>query len=603
MTISKSNFIVISITLIAILFLFQFSNISALYTSKATINSNADKEITLTASTTIQSDKLHNTADYTTAVIGNKGTSGTNILIEWCTYTKRTYNRFNNLETFFDDLSKNCKLLILDGKEIENSTDISILLDIAQRGIHIFFTSLPNAAVIEHSPKLATLLGIQSIQDQSIKTNGITLYEGFLLGGQKNYKHMKKTMPYFKLESGTKKYMVGMIKDPKKKHIKNEDLPPVIWRNAYKNSFVFSVNTDFFKDQTGLGILTAMWSETETYYLYPIVNAQSIVFENYPYLSNENKETIQKNYYYTPKTLCENILWPDITSILNATNDKFTGMITPQLEYNDTADSINKNTLNFYFKQTEKVSGELGISGDMLTTDSSMADTKIAKDTKTMNELVPSYLYTIFAPGSMPESSYSKYIGKTSDGKDNVLSHIRTIVDKKENAENILSFYQDNILRMAGTIDGFSHTDAQDLYVRSIETALGYSSINLDIKRVLYPENEKDDWTKLSKKFSSYLGTYWKTFRDAFDQTTISEADQKARQFFAVTYDTYRYDNTINLNVSNLHNSASFILNLTNEKVDAVSGGTFTRIEKDRYQISVTEKNVTISVSADGDWR
>lgn len=40
-TISKSNFIVISVVLAAVLFLFQFSNISAQYTSQATKIKNA----------------------------------------------------------------------------------------------------------------------------------------------------------------------------------------------------------------------------------------------------------------------------------------------------------------------------------------------------------------------------------------------------------------------------------------------------------------------------------------------------------------------------------------------------------------------------------
>lgn len=49
MTISKSNFIVISVVLAAVLFLFQFSNISAQYTSQATKNKNAEPSIQIQA--------------------------------------------------------------------------------------------------------------------------------------------------------------------------------------------------------------------------------------------------------------------------------------------------------------------------------------------------------------------------------------------------------------------------------------------------------------------------------------------------------------------------------------------------------------------------
>ena len=70
--------------------------------------------------------------------------------------------------------------------------------------------------------------------------------------------------------------------------------------------------------------------------------------------------------------------------------------------------------------------------------------------------------------------------------------------------------------------------------MRSIETALGYSCINVDMQRVLYPTSDKDDWTKLSKKLSSYLNTYWAVYRNALNQTDISHTDIRTRQFLSV---------------------------------------------------------------------
>ena len=139
--------------------------------------------------------------------------------------------------------------------------------------------------------------------------------------------------------------------------------------------------------------------------------------------------------------------------------------------------------------------------------------------------------------------------------------------------------------------------------MRSIETALGYSCINVDMQRVLYPTSDKDDWTKLSKKLSSYLNTYWAVYRHAFDQTDISHTDIRTRQFLSVNYKVYRYNDTINLSVTNLHGSASFVLNLSNEKITAITGGTFQKIEHNRYRITVTDPDVIIDVSSDTDWR
>ena len=139
--------------------------------------------------------------------------------------------------------------------------------------------------------------------------------------------------------------------------------------------------------------------------------------------------------------------------------------------------------------------------------------------------------------------------------------------------------------------------------MRSIETALGYSCINVDMQRVLYPTSDKDDWTKLSKKLSSYLNTYWSVYRNAFEQTDISHTDIRTRQFLSVNYKVYRYNDTINLSVTNLRGSASFVLNLSNEKITAITGGTFQKIEHNRYRITVTDPDVIIDVSSDTDWR
>lgn len=600
-TISKSNFIVISVVLAAVLFLFQFSNISAQYTSQATKNKNAEPSIQIQADSTLLANKLENKTDYSTAIIQNEIFSESIIIKEWCTYTKRSYRVFQDLESFYEDLSRSCKLLILNGKNVTEQKEIDTLVSIAERGIHIIFTALPNTAVIESSTDLCTLLGIEYTKDASFRTNGMILYEGFLLGGEKTYKHLKKTIPYFHLQTGTKKYMVGTIKDQKKKKIKNEDLPPVIWRNAYKNSFVFAINSDLCTDHTLLGFLTAMWSETSSYYMYPVINAQSVVFDNFPYLANENKRAIQKQYYYKPRSLFTDVIWPDVTSILNATKDTFTGMIAPQLEYKKNADPISKDTIDYYFKQTERISGELGLSGSMLAKKDTDFEQKIQKDTQLMEQYVPDYKYTIFAPGNMPENVYNNYIGDSS--KESVLSTIHTLVMPKEKTDNLVHFYNNDILSLSNTIDGFSHTDKQDLYMRSIETALGYSCINVDMQRVLYPTSDKDDWTKLSKKLSSYLNTYWAVYRNAFDQTDISHTDIRTRQFLSVNYKVYRYNDTINLSVTNLHGSASFVLNLSNEKITAITGGTFQKIEHNRYRITVADPDVIIDVSSDTDWR
>lgn len=181
MTISKSNFIVISVVLAAVLFLFQFSNISAQYTSQATKNKNAEPSIQIQADSTLLENKLENKTDYSTAIIQNEILSESIMIKEWCTYTKRSYCVFQDLESFYEDLSRSCKLLILNGKNVTAQKEIDTLVSIAERGIHIIFTALPNTAVIESSTDLCTLLGIEYTKDASFRTNGMFYMKVFFL--------------------------------------------------------------------------------------------------------------------------------------------------------------------------------------------------------------------------------------------------------------------------------------------------------------------------------------------------------------------------------------------------------------------------------------
>ena len=596
MKISKSAFVTMSVTMIAILVLFQFSNISAIYASQAMKNANAEQDITITSNKTIQASKLHSPSTYETALIGGKNNWETMIAEEWCIYTKQRYYRFPSLRDLYENISQNCKLLIVNAYVIDSTEDINILISLAKRGVSIILTSLPDISLFRSYPKLMELTGVRKIEADSYYTNGMTVFEGFLLGGKATYNDMKKSIPNFSLESGTKTYISAAIKNQEQKNIKNEELPPILWRNYYGNAFIFCVNYDFFQDHTGLGMLTAMISETTGYNLYPIVDSQIVICQNFPYLSNENSSRISRQYFYTSKAFCENVLWPDIVSILSATGDKFSGMIAPKLEYSDSED-VSLDSLKFYFKQTERISGELGISGDQMES-ISFHDEKILYDTEKFKQLAPDYDFTVFSPGNMPESEYDYYLNYFWN--ESVLSNIRTLVLPKEQEHKaILSFYNTKIMSLACTNNGFSHADKEDLYLRSIETALGYSAVSLDFSRVIYPNGKADDWTTLSRDMARFLDTYWKNFRKAFKQVNISEADQRARKFFALYYNYYRRNDTISLSITNFEDEASFLLDLADEKVVSVSGGTFTKAEKDKYVIHADSKTVLIEVAED----
>lgn len=598
MTISKTNYILISITMVVVLLLFQFTNVSIRLTSKATTNPHAQNSSSLKLSDIDAAKNFNRQTGYQTALIGAASENSLKIAAEWCSYMKLTYGRFETVEKYNRQISTRCRMVILSPDVLSEDSAISLLTNLTERGINLIFTRLPEVSRIRESAALRHLLGIGNIVEDSCKVNGVTLFEHFLLGEKITFQKMKPTIPWYSLSAGTKVYMTGALKDQKDRKIKNEDLPPILWRNACDNAFVFAVNGSYLEDQTGLGFLTGMLYETSNYLLYPVVNAQTVYLQNYPYLSDENSEAMQKHYYYTAPGLYQNVLWPDIIAILNATGDVFNGMIAPQMDYQKELSLQTKKNLEFYTQHTEQVSGELGLSGDQIGNNPDDAE-KLLQDQEYFSRTLPNYKFTVFSPGKMKESSYAPYLGNTQ--KNSILSNIRTLLCSHENIgkKPLFSFYNNTVLSITSTMDGFTHKGNDELLLRSLESALAFSNTELDFSRVLYPESDSDDWTKLSKDWARFQTTYWKEYTAVFDQLCITDTDTRVRNFLALNYITHRQSDKITLSIDSFHSGNSFLLRLHGEKVNSVSGGTFKQVEKDCYLIRADRRTLVIQVAAD----
>ena len=52
--------------------------------------------------------------------------------------------------------------------------------------------------------------------------------------------------------------------------IRDREYPPLIWRKNFTTASVFAVIGDYMTDATGLGMLTAMLCEMQSYTVYPV---------------------------------------------------------------------------------------------------------------------------------------------------------------------------------------------------------------------------------------------------------------------------------------------------------------------------------------------
>lgn len=590
--VSKRKFFSIATMMFVLFFLFQFSMV--LRDSKNTydINSSlaekkADGENQWTPSDSVTG------ADSSVVFVGNKAGDMGTAVSRWCTYAKRKLISCKSVSTYKADDKNLPEMMILESEKYADGDNLTTLETLEKKGVIIVFGCLENAKNIQNNKALMKFLGIQKVVAEETHLAGVKLFEGLLLGGEVTYntskdKEEKKRqdleldVPWYKVGSGTKTYMVGLLDEKTGKNVENEDLPTIIWRNGIDYGSVFAVVGDYMKDSTALGLLDGMRAEALQYTIYPIVNAQNLSMVNFPVFADENNTEMLKLYSQSVTGIARDIMWPALISVVEKSDMKMTCFIQPQADYTDDTEPKSGN-LEFYLKQMKEQSAEAGISLEYQKLDK--AEDKVTKDTEFFeNERINYRFGAAFAK----EKDLKGILKDTDSG---LLGDVGTLVCDYTENQPVVSYYSDSVTLQTVTSDGMNYAYSDDIRMRSIQTALGYTNVMLDMYDIFWPQEKTDRWEVMQKRFSSNLLTYWKNFRD-FDSTTLSESNARIRTFLNLAYSQSREDNTITLQTSEA--GSWFILRTHGEEIDEIDGGSQTEIEADTYLICAEDTTVKI---------
>lgn len=610
--VSRRNFFSITLIMLVVVFMFQVPEVI-----KNQVNNygeNEYEEITDTGLTeksvyTASETDVKDTGRFVVFIGDTEEGSVGSVVREWSFYTKRYMESYKSVKEYEPDPGNLPEAVLVDSKSLDMKKDISVLGSYTEKGIHIIFCNLPEVTEVSKNPKLRMMLGIKGVIREKIKVEGIRLMEGFLLGGLKEYildETMEKTqqdmdlvMPWYRISGGAKMFMHGMMEDEDVEACymmtegdvitKNQNLPAVIWRNKYQNAMVFGVNGEYLSTNAGLGILSAMMVELKKYDIYPVINAQNLVVVNFPDLANENEAEIMKRYSRSLKAVCRDIVWPGVVSVAQQNSRKLTCMIAPQMEYQDNLNP-EEDTLVYYMKLFQEQNIEMGLSGTYRKgTDVS---TKLDKDIEFLDGVVPEYSMLSFYQGNMSDGELEEALKRKR------FAQVRTIFTDDDKFEQLISYGQDNMVKQRSINNGYSHTFSENLRMISIQTALGYSNIQVDINPVAFPVTDEDSWEKLSRKFAGNTSTYWKRF-SKFEKTTLSESDARIRKFLALNYKQEKKGNTISLELSNFQEEAWFILRTQGEDIKYAEGAEFEKIEDGAYLITATEPKVQLELEGE----
>ena len=465
----------------------------------------------------------------------------------------------------------------------------------AAEGITIVFCNLPDVTVIEKSRALRRLLGIAEVREREITVEGLYLYDGFLLGGEALYRtedasenakkqDMELTFPWYTLSEDASLYMRGVLGDESKER---EEFPAVIWRNGKAGSCVYAVNGDYMEDAAGLGLLTAMWSMSKGYDIYPVVNAQNLVVVNYPGLSNENEEAVRQRYGRNVRDLFRDVVWPSLVSVYRKNTLGLSCMIAPQFDYND--DNLpEQGQLLYYMRRINEEKAEAGLSA-ICVSDTPIRQ-KLAEDRRLMEKALPTYHFTSFYVGNFEEREVETAL------QEEFLGTVRTIVADYAGESDVIAYQNENVTRQSVLTDGVRHTYREDFRVKGVETALGYAVALADLNDVVYSADAEDILTESISSLQWNVQNSFKNFQE-FEGTTLSESDERIRSFLSLDYAQHRDDNTIYVELDGFKGSAWFVLRCgDDEEVSGINGGTFKLLEKDVYLIEAQNKNMEITL-------
>lgn len=599
---SKRIYFTVSSLMLLVIFMFQFSGIirkkynsfdeNRYEKSEMTgLNSNDEFSVITSEDDVIKSDSRY------IVYIGNLDSECGNTVYKWCSYTKRNIVVYRSVGDYHRYNEKYPDAVLLDAEYVNVSKDITTLSMLTDYGINLVFCTLPSYDDFVASQWLSQMCGV-SPESSQITASGIKLYDGFLFGGETWYtkendpvgefQDMQLTMPWYRTMSGTKTYMSAVLDGVSGEEIENEDQPAVIWRKSLDHAYVFCINGDYIKDISGIGILTAIMSEASDYELYPVVDAQTVVVKDYPVLAFEHEDKVDEYYSRSTSSLLENVIWPDITNLAEASGAKFTFMTAPQLNYSDN-NLVSVRELDYFFRLFAEIDAEAGLttSRDDLTT----VEGKLEADNSVFSNYLENYKFLSI---SAKKSEISEVVQSESE----ILDGLRTVVTDADDhrGTGLFSYIDNDILELESIISGDKYSFYSDFRAKCFDTALAYKNIELNMSNVCEPDKSEMLWDENIKLKSTALISYMNN-SGVYSKCSVAETDKRVREFLSVNYSYEIEGSEITVKIDGNSSGVRFILRTRSGELTGISGGTYAMIETGAYLITADSSQLVLTVS------
>ena len=601
---SKRVYFTVSSLMMLVLFMFQFSGIirkkyNNFDENKYAVSEKNDLNKNNVFTVLTDEDKVVKSISGYIVYIGDINTKTGNTVYEWCNYTKRNLLVYKTVSQYHRYNEKYPDAVLIDSDYVNIDSDIDTFSLLTDYGINLVFCTLPSYSAISENQRFEQLCGI-SPHRESVNASGLKLYSGFLFGGEAWYtkendpdgkfQNMKLTMPWYNTSNATKTYMSAVVESEDGSKIDNEDQPAVIWRKSHDHAYVFCINGDYIKDISGIGILTAIMSESKDLDIYPVVDSQSVIVNNFPMFSFENDDAVEKYYLRNTSSLLENVIWPDISNLAESTGARFTFMAAPQINYSDN-NLVSVREMDSFFRLFSEISSEAGLT--TTRDDATSIDEKLTADAGIFSSYLSNYKFTsIIARKDELENVLSS--------KNSLIDDVNTIVTDSQDygGTKLFSYVNDNVINVECPVTSDKYTYSDDFRQRCFQTALAYTNIEFNMTGVCNPDDEKELWNEEIKSKSTALTSYMKNSK-MFTKCSISQADKRIREFMAADYSYKQNSSYVSLDITGAQETARFIVRLRTGEVENVSGAVCTKVEKGVYLITAQSKHVEMTIKTE----
>lgn len=601
---SKRVYFTVSSLMMLVLFMFQFSGIirkkyNNFDENKYAVSEKNDLNKNNVFTVLTDEDKVVKSISGYIVYIGDINTKTGNTVYEWCSYTKRNLLVYKTVSQYHRYNEKYPDAILIDSDYVNIDRDIDTFSLLTDYGINLVFCTLPSYSEISENQRFEQLCGI-SPHSESVNASGLKLYSGFLFGGEAWYtkendpdgkfQNMNLTIPWYNTSNATKTYMSAVVESEDGSKINNEDQPAVIWRKSHDHAYVFCINGDYIKDISGIGILTAIMSESKDLDIYPVVDSQSVIVNNFPMFSFENDDAVEKYYLRNTSSLLENVIWPDISNLAESTGARFTFMAAPQINYSDN-NLVSVREMDYFFRLFSEISSEAGLT--TTRDDATSIDEKLTADAGIFSNYLSNYKFTsIIARKDELENVLSS--------KNSLIDDVNTIVTDSQDygGTKLFSYVNDNVINVECPVTSDKYTYSDDFRQRCFQTALAYTNIEFNMTGVCNPDDEKELWNEEIKSKSTALTSYMKNSK-MFTKCSISQADKRIREFMAADYSYKQNSSYVSLDITGAQDTARFIVRLRTGDVENVSGAVCTKVEKGVYLITAQSKHVEMTIKTE----